>query len=177
MRKLVESTFITIDGVIGSPEKWGMPYWDDEHNAKAHDMLFAADSLLLGRETYQGFAQWWPQAESDAYSDRINALPKHVASTTLTELTWNATLLGPDIAAEVAKLKEQPGGDILKYGTGRLDLTLIRNNLVDEFHFWVFPVIAGSGQRLLDGIDVTHLNLVDQSTFKSGITVLVYQPK
>ena len=175
MRKLVESTFVTLDGVISSPQTWGSPYWDDEHAAYANDMLFAADALLLGRVTYEGFAQAWPpRAGADDYTDRINAMPKYVASTTLEETTWNATLVKGDVAAEVAKLKEQPGRDLLKVGTGVFDRTLIRHNLVDEFHFWKFPVVAGSGQRLLDGIDTTHLKFVDQTTFKSGIVVLVY---
>jgi dihydrofolate reductase len=178
MRKLVESTFVTVDGVISSPEKWGPPYWDDEHNAYAHDLLFAADALLLGRVTYEGFAQAWPpRAGADDYTDWINAMPKHVASNTLTDTTWNATLIEGDVAAEVAKLKEQPGKNLLKFGTGVLDRTLLRHNLVDEYHFWVFPVIAGSGQRLFDGVDATHLRLVRQTAFRSGIVVLVYGPK
>jgi dihydrofolate reductase len=178
MRKLVESTFVTLDGVISSPEKWGPPYWDDEHAAYAHDLLFAADELLLGRVTYEGFAQAWPpRAGADDYTDRINAMPKHVASTTLAETAWNATLIEGDVAAGVAELKRRPGRNLLKFGTGVLDRTLIRHKLVDEFHFWTFPVLAGGGQRLIDGIDTTHLKLVDQTVFTSGIVVLVYSPK
>jgi dihydrofolate reductase len=176
MRKLVESTFVTLDGVISSPQVWGPPYWDDEHDAYAHKMLFAADALLLGRETYEGFAAAWP-SRSDSYSDRINGLPKHVASTTLTDATWNATVIEGDVAEEVARLKEQPGDDILKFGTGELDRTLMPNRLVDELHLWVFPVIAGGGRRLLDGIDTTHLNRVETTPFESGIVVLTYAPK
>ncbi len=177
MRKLVESTFVTLDGVIRSPEKWGPPYWDDEHNSYAHDLLFAADALLLGRATYEGFAEAWPSRTGDEYSDRINSLPKHVASTTLQETGWNATLITGDVADEVAELKRQPGENILKFGTGRLDRALMERNLVDEFHFWFFPVVAGSGERLLDGIDVTHLKLVSTTPFASGIVVLTYAPK
>jgi dihydrofolate reductase len=178
MRKLVESTFVTLDGVISSPGEWGQPYWDDDHNTYAHDLLFAADALLLGRVTYEGFVQAWPsRAGVDDYSDRINAMPKYVASRTLKETTWNATLIEGDVAAGVAELKKQPGQNILKFGSGELDHTLIRHNLVDEFHFWVYPLVAGSGQRLLDGIDMTHLKLVDKTVFKSGIVILVYSPK
>ncbi len=177
MRKLVESTFMTLDGVIGSPQEWSPPYWDDEHGNYASKLLFSADALLLGRETYEGFAQAWPQRSGDEYTDRINSLPKHVASTTLTETTWNATLLSGDVADAVAELKQQSGQDLLKFGTGALDRTLMEHNLVDEFHFWVFPVVAGSGQRLLEGIDITHLKLLDTSTFGSGIVVHVYGPK
>ncbi|MDQ3771044.1 MAG: dihydrofolate reductase family protein [Actinomycetota bacterium] len=177
MRKLVESTFVTLDGVISSPEKWGPPYWDDEHNSYAHDLLFASDALLLGRATYEGFAEAWPSRTGDEYSDRINSLPKHVASTTLQETGWNATLITGDVADEVAELKRQPGENILKFGTGQLDRALIERNLVDEFHFWFFPVVAGSGERLLDGLDVTHLKLVSTTPFASGIVVLTYAPK
>jgi dihydrofolate reductase len=177
MRKLVESTFVTLDGVISSPEKWGPPYWDDEHNSYAHDLLFASDALLLGRATYEGFAEAWPSRTGDEYSDRINSLPKHVASTTLQETGWNATLITGDVADEVAELKRQPGENILKFGTGQLDRALMERNLVDEFHFWFFPVVAGSGERLLDGLDVTHLKPVSTTPFASGIVVLTYAPK
>src|SRR5687767_4303962 len=179
MRKLVESTFVTLDGVIDSPQRWSGPYWDDEHNKYSRDMLFAADALLLGRVTYETFAEAWPSRPSDDFTDRINRLPKHVASKTLkqSDMKWNATLIKGDVADEVAKLKQQPGQNILKYGTGELDHTLMRHNLVDEFHFWLSPVAAGSGQHLFEGIEMTHLKLVDTTTFKSGIVVLVYTPK
>lgn len=91
MRKLVESTFVTLDGVISEPFEWGAPYWDEEHHAYAGKLLFAADALLLGRATYEGFAKAWPDRSGDDYTDRINAMPKHVATTTLNGLTWNAT--------------------------------------------------------------------------------------
>ena len=146
MRKLVESTFVTLDGVISSPQVWGSPYWNEEHDAYAHGLLFAADELLLGRATYEGFAQSWP-SQCGEYADRINGLPKHVASTTLTEATWNSTVIDGEVADHVGKLKEQPGRDILKFGTGELDRVLLRHNLVDEFHFWVFPALAGLGTR------------------------------
>ncbi|MDQ3209696.1 MAG: dihydrofolate reductase family protein, partial [Actinomycetota bacterium] len=98
------------------------------------------------------------------------------ASTTLQEAAWNATLIKEDVAKEVAKLKDQPGQNILKFGTGELDRTLIEHNLIDEFHFWLFPVAAGSGQRLFDGTDTTHLQLVNTTRFGSGIVVLTYTP-
>jgi dihydrofolate reductase len=178
MRKLVESTFVTLDGVISSPHEWSTSYWDDEHASYAHDLLFAADALLLGRITYEGFAQSWPhRAGVDDYADWINAMPKHVVSRTLDETTWNATVLRGDVAAEVAELKQRPGRNLLKFGTGALDRTLMSAGLVDEFHFWMFPVVAGKGDRLFDGVDTTHLRLADQTTFKSGIVTLVYVPK
>lgn len=183
MRKLVETTFVSLDGVISSPEKWSPPYWDDEHANYGHSLLFAADALLLGRLTYETFAEAWPGRAGgrgpapDDYTDRINSLPKYVASTTLKETTWNASLLTGDVTEEVAKLKQGSGENILKFGTGELDRTLMEHKLVDEFHFWLFPVAVGTGDRLFDGIDMTHLKLVDTTTFTSGIVVLVYAPQ
>jgi dihydrofolate reductase len=176
MRKLVESTFVTLDGVISEPQRWSPPYWDDEHNAYSRKLLFGADALLLGRETYEGFAQAWPERSGDDFTDRINSIPKYVASRTLSEATWNATIIQGDVAEAVAELKQEPGESILKYGTGELDLTLLAHGLLDELHFWVFPVLAGSGQRLIEGIEMTHLNLVETTRFGSGIVVLTYTP-
>lgn len=175
MRTIIESTFVTLDGVISDPEKWGPPYWDDEHSAYASELIARSDALLLGRETYEGFAEVWPTM-SNEYADRMNAMPKHVASRTLTETTWNATVITGDVAEEIAGIRQRPGQDILKFGTGELDRTLLTHNLLDELHLWIFPVVAGGGTRLLDGVDVTHLNLVDTTTFRSGIVVNVYQP-
>jgi dihydrofolate reductase len=129
----------------------------------------------VGRLTYEGFVQAWPSRTGE-YADRINSLPKYVASNTLEEATWNATILQGDVAEKVAELKQQPGENILKFGTGELDRTLMANKLIDEFHFWPFPVAAGAGQRLFDGIELIHLNLVETTRFRSGIVVLTYAP-
>ena len=154
--------------------------------APEESIRYAADSLeRLGAEfdeypsgrTYEGFADAWPQRSGDSFTDKINAMPKHVASRTLTETTWNASVIEGDAVAGIAALKEQPGGDLLKYGTGELDRALLENGLVDELHFWVFPVLAGGGQRLIEGIGTTHLKLVDASVFSSGIVVHVLEPK
>ncbi len=177
MRKLVESTFMSLDGVISSPEQWSPPYWNDEHMSYARELLFAADALLLGRETYEVFAEAWPARSGDEYTDRINSMPKYVASTTLRETTWNATLIEGDVAEEVAKLKQQPGENILKFGTGGLDRILLQHKLVDEYHLWIFPVVAGSGQRLFDGLEMTHLTLVDTTILSTGIVIGTYVPK
>ncbi len=177
MRKLVESTFVTLDGSISEPQTWSPPYWDEEHIDYATRLLFAADALLLGRATYEVFAEAWPARSGGAYTDRINEMPKYVASRTLRETTWNATVLDGDAAEAVAALKEEDGGDLLKYGTGELDRALLENELVDELHFWVFPVLAGGGQRLIEGIDTMHLELVDSTRFRSGIVVNTYVPK
>jgi dihydrofolate reductase len=175
MRKLVESTFMTLDGVIENPQNWSPPYWDEEHMAYADGLLAAADALLLGRATYESFAEAWP-SRSGGYSDRINAMPKYVASRTLRETTWNATVLEGDVPEAVAALKADDGGDLLKFGTGELSRTLLEHKLVDDYHLWLFPVLAGSGTRLFEGVEAT-LELLDTTRFASGIVVLRYGPK
>ena len=178
MRKLIESTFSSLDGVISDPQKWGPPYWDDDHSNYAQKLIFSSDALLLGRATYEGFAEAWPaRAGANEYTDRINEMPKHVASRTLTETTWNATVIEGDVAEAVSALKQEDGDNLLKFGTGELDRTLLDHKLVDEYHFWIFPCVVGSGQRLLDGLETTHLQLLDTSVFSSGIVVGVYGPK
>jgi len=179
MRKLVESTFVTLDGVISDPQVWGMPYWDDEHNEYARRLLFSADALLLGRKTYEGFAQAWPErAGSNDFADRFNELPKYVASRTLPpgEAEWNATVLAGEVAEAVAAAKEQPGESIVKYGTGEFSQTLLEHKLVDEYHFWLFPEVVGDGERLFDRFRAS-LELLDTTRFASGIVVLLYAPK
>ncbi|WP_109474438.1 dihydrofolate reductase family protein [Ornithinimicrobium cavernae] len=177
MRTIIESTFISLDGVIGDPHEWGMPYWDEDHQGYATQLMDRADALLLGRETYEAFAEAWPQRSGDPYSDKINAMPKHVASRTLTEATWNATLLPDDVAGAVRDLRAQEGGAILKFGTGELDRTLLAEGLLDELHLWVFPVIVGRGDRLMDGlVDTTHLHLRDTAVMPNGIVVHVLAP-
>lgn len=177
MRKLVESTFVTLDGVIGDPQVWGVPYWDAQHQEYATHLMSTADALVLGRQTYEGFAEAWPQRSGDPYSDKINTMPKHVATRTLTEFKWNASRLEGDAAAAIAALKEQPGGDLLKFGTGKLDQALLASGLLDELHLWVFPVVAGKGDRLLEGlVDTTHMRLVDTHRLDSGIVVQVLAP-
>jgi dihydrofolate reductase len=173
-RKLVESTFVTLDGVISDPQIWGPPYWDEEHSGYAMKLLEPADALLLGRATYEGFAGSWPQRSGDPYTDKMNSMEKHVASRTLTDATWNASILEGDAASAVAALKAREGRDLLKFGTGELDQTLLENKLVDEYHFWVFPAAAGGGTRLFEGVDTTHLALVDTTRFGSGIVVMTY---
>ncbi|WP_129668747.1 dihydrofolate reductase family protein [Phytoactinopolyspora endophytica] len=188
MRKLVESTFVSLDGIIddtrpstasrAEPQHWGQPYWDEEHGNYSGNLVYSADALLLGRVTYEGFAEAW-SARDGEFADRMNGMPKYVASRTLTETTWNANLIQGDVAEEVAKLKEQPGENILKWGTGELDRTLVEHGLVDEFHFWYFPVVVGAGKHLFEdaGFDTTHLKLADVNQFGSGIVVHIYVPK
>ncbi len=187
MRKIIVSTYVTLDGVIQPLDWTGLsqdPASREERGKYAREVLFAADALLLGRETYQIFADVWPARTAaddgpgeEGSTDRINSLPKYVASTTLTEpLTWNATLLKGDVAHEVAKLKDQPGKNIIVYGCGQLAQTLLEHDLADEFLFWVYPVVRGQGTRLFNNGVNANLRLVDARAFSAGFTVLTCQP-
>jgi dihydrofolate reductase len=183
VRKLIESTFVTLGGDIGAPHEWGPPYlFGPEPGEYSRELLFGADALLLGRKTYQGLsagytamAEGEPGAPND-FVARMNAIPKYVASTTLTELNWNATLLSGDVARQVAELKDQPGNYLLKYGTGPLDRTLVSEGLVDEFRIWIVPVTQGPGQALFSDVPETSLELVGTQTFSTGVVLLTYVP-
>jgi dihydrofolate reductase len=177
MRKLLESTFVSLDGVISNPQHYSPPYWDDEHSAYSMSLMEGVDAQVLGRVTYEGFAKAWSQRSGDPFTDHFNAMPKYVASRTLTETTWNAQLLEGDAVEAVRQLKEQEGGNLIKYGSGEFSKALLDAKLVDEYHIWVFPVIAGSGDRLFDGQPMTHLELLGSTTFKSGIVVHKLAPK
>jgi dihydrofolate reductase len=132
----------------------------------------------MGRLTYEGFAEAWSaRAGSDVFADRMNALPKYVASRTLSEpLRWNANLIKGNVADEVAKLKAQPGQNILQYGCGELTHTLLEHGLVDELRLLVYPVTVGSGQRLLESFGKTKLNLLSATPFSTGVVAIHYQP-
>ena len=178
MRKLVESTHVSLGGEIGSPQDWALPYLDDDHMRYATGLLAEADALLLGRRTYEGLSAGYTAMTSTPFVDRMNSIPKYVASKTLTQTTWNATVIPGDVAAYVADLKRQPGGTIVKYGNGPLDRVLMANNLIDEFHLLLTPVAAGSGQHLFEEIhDAPQLSLADVRRFASGVLVLIYTPK
>jgi dihydrofolate reductase len=179
MRKLVESTFVSLDGVVEAPWTWTTPYFDAESKAQSLAQLDQFDTFLLGRVTYEKFAATWSQIQGDPYFDRINAMPKLVASTSLQKTTWNATLIKGDVATEIAALKRQPGKNIIKYGTSQLDRTLIEAKLIDEFHFAIFPVVLGSGRRLFEGIDrgSLKLELTGMRRAPNGVVSLTYIPR
>lgn len=178
MRRVVVAEFVSLDGVMEAPDEWQGPFWSEEAGKFKHDELFASDALLLGRVTYQGFAAAWPSiTDEEGFADRMNSLPKFVASTTLEEAEWNATFIKGDIAEEVSKLKQQPGQDILIYGSADLVHTLMQHDLIDEYRIMVHPVVVGSGKHLFrDESDTTVLRLVETKTFSSGIVVLTYKP-
>ena len=176
MRKLVASTLVSLDGVTGAPERWAA--FDAESSAFALEQLRDYEAMVMGRVTYETFLANWGQVSGNPYNDLINAIPKYVASRSLTEVTWNATLLGPDASSAIAALKQQPGKDLIKYGTSRLDDALVREGLIDEFHLWYLPIVAGDGERLFENVDTSSLKLklTDERRLENGSVILTYVP-
>lgn len=182
MRKLVATAFTSLDGVIKDPGEWQGPFFDADASRIARDRLFASDALLLGRGTYEIFAGAWPNAtdEGDGFVDRINSIPKYVVSSTLGSGSWhNTTVIKGDVEAEVAKLKEEPGQDILIYGVGQLAHTMLQAGLVDVLEVWVHPVLLGSAtpdELLLREGTALSLTLTGTEITPSGIVVCLYEP-
>jgi dihydrofolate reductase len=176
MRKLIESTLISLDGVIESPERWAI--FDEEAAQLSMRDLDSYDAFIMGRVAYERLRAQWAPVTGNPYIEKINAMPKYVASQSLTELTWNATLLGPDIVDAVEQLKGQPGKDLIKYGTSRLDATLLRAHLIDELRLWIMPVVVGTGQRLFEDVDTSslHLQLADVRKLANDSVILSYLP-
>jgi dihydrofolate reductase len=181
MRKAIVSEYVSLDGVIENPV-WTFRFTGEGQQRFKYDELCAADALLLGRVTYEGFAAAWPHmtVQAGEYADTMNGYPKCVVSTTQMEepLGWNnSTLIKGDVVEEVSGLKRQPGRDVLIFGSGSLVKELMRLGLIDEYRLMIFPVVLGSGQRLFgDGIEETALKLVGTDTFDTGVVVLTYCP-
>jgi dihydrofolate reductase len=174
MRKIKLAMYVSLDGVVENPS-WTGPFWDDELARIQKDYLFASDALLLGRVTYEGFAAAWPQmTDTGEFGERMNTMRKFVASRTLAKADWNATIITGDVPAEVARLKEQPGQDLLIYGSGDLVDELTRHRLIDEYRLMLHPVIVGTGKRLFNGVPTTTLRLRDTTTTNTGVVVLTY---
>ena len=191
MRKLVVTTFLTLDGVMQAPggagedpsggfthEGWSVNYWDDVMGEVMTDFMGKPFDLLLGRKTYEIFAAHWPHVKDDPAADSLNSAKKYVASRTLRALEWqNSVLLEGDVATAVAGLKEQPGPEIQVHGSSDLLQTLIKAGLIDEYHVWTFPVLVGTGKRLFgDGAVATGLKLVDTKTSTTGVVITTYEP-
>jgi dihydrofolate reductase len=181
MRKIVVTEFVSLDGVMEEPG-WTFQFdRGDEGNKFKNDELFASDALLLGRVTYQGFAQAWPNmTDYGDFGDRMNSITKYVVSSTLTdaEAAWGpTTVIRGDVAAEVASLKAQPGGDLLVEGSSQLVHTLVQHGLVDEYRLMVFPIILGRGKRLFPGEmnEAAKLTLTESKTAGEGVLLLTYQ--
>jgi dihydrofolate reductase len=177
MRRVVLSLFMTLDGVIEAPHEWSGPYWNDDIARLKLNELFASDALLLGRVTYEGFAAAWPTMTDGAgFAERMNKLPKFVATRTRQELTWNANVIKGSVPDEVAKLKQQPGMDILIGGSADLSQTLMKHDLIDEYRLLVYPVVLGKGKRLFVDGNVNRLKLIESRSYGSGVVLARYEP-
>ncbi|RGO21337.1 dihydrofolate reductase [Bacillus cereus] len=178
MGQIIVSMYLSLDGVMEEPA-WTAPYFNEEVAKFQSDLLFESEALLLGRVTYQGFAAAWPSmTDEEGFADKMNSIPKFVASTTLEKTEWNANLIKDNVIEEISKLKEQPGQNLLIYGSGELIQTLMQHDLIDEYHFIVNPVIVGSGKRLFkDQNDTKALKLIETRTTSSGVVILSYQPE
>jgi dihydrofolate reductase len=186
MRKLIVTEYVTVDGVMEDPggQKggrggWSRPFWSDEVGKYKFDELFAADTLLLGRLTYEGFAAAWPKFKDEAgFADRMNNLPKYVVSTTLDNPEWNNTrVIKGDLVEAVTALKQAEGLAILVAGSSQLVHSLRQHDLVDEYRLMVHPVVLGGGLPLFrDSAGVTRLKLLGTQNLPKGIVVLTYGP-
>ena len=189
MRKLKVTTFVTLDGVMqapGGPEEdrsggfthggWSVGYWDDQMGQMMGDFMGRPFDLLLGRKTYEIFAAHWPRSTEPA-ADVLNSARKHVASRTLRSVEWNnSTLIKGDVAQYVSELRKESGPEIQVHGSGDLIQTLLKNDLVDEFHVWTFPVLLGSGKRLFaEGAMPAGLKVDAVKTSTTGVVIATYQ--
>lgn len=179
MRKLVNSTYISLDGVIENPQDWpSLGSFTDEGNKLQTELLLGCDALLMGRRTYDGFAPVWPAMSGDPYSDHINAMPKYVYSSTLRDPAWaNTVVVREDPVAHVTELKADDGQDIIQYGFGAVSHLLLGAGLIDELRLWVHPFFVGSGgaSELIYRDSVTAVfDLVDTTVLASGIAILTY---
>jgi dihydrofolate reductase len=178
MRKIVAGLFMSLDGVVEAPEQWQAPYFDEETGQVLGAQMAAADTLLLGRRTYQEFAAFWPNQPSEVpFADYINSTPKLVASTTLDSVEWqNTTVLNGNVAEELTRLKQQPGKNIAINGSGTLVRSLLRDGLLDELGLLVCPIVVGRGKHLSEDGQQLPLKLVAARTFGTGVLSLTYTP-
>ena len=186
MGRIVVTEFVSLDGVMEDPggaENFKRGGWSfeiargEEGDKFKLDEAFSSEALLLGRVTYEGFAEAWPSREGE-FADKFNNMPKYVVSSTLDTPEWNnSTVLKGDVAEEVRRLKQEQDGDIVVHGSARLVQTLVEHDLVDEFRLMVYPVVLGSGKRLFgDTSDKKPLRLVDSKVVGDGVAILIYEP-
>jgi dihydrofolate reductase len=191
MRKLIVSTFLTLDGVMqapGGPEEdpsgsfahggWSVNYWDDQMGQVMGEAMSTPFDLLLGRRTYEIFAAHWPYATDDPGAKPLNDATKYVASRTLRSLDWSkSVLIEGDVSEGVAALKQQDGPELQVHGSSNLIQTLLRHNLIDEYRLWTFPVVVGPGKRLFsEGTIPAGLTLVDSKVSTTGVVIATYVP-
>jgi dihydrofolate reductase len=185
MGRIVVTEFVSLDGVVEAPgggEGYKHDGWSfeidrgDEGNRFKLDETMASEALLLGRTTYEGFAAAWPSREGD-FADKFNSMPKYVVSSTLESPEWsNTTVLGGDLAQEVARLKDAHEGDVVVHGSPQLVQGLLAADLVDELRLMVFPVVLGTGKRLFgETTDKKRLRLTSSQTVGDGVSILVFE--
>ena len=176
MRKIIESTLVSLDGVIEDPHIWATEYFDNEAERHALELLSTSEAMLMGRRTYEFFAAAFPH-QTGEYGARINTIRKHVFSNTLKRADWsNSTIISGDVVAEAAKLKEQEGGDLVIYGHGLLGQTLLKHHLLDELKLWFHPCFVGRGKSIFREGQKANLKLIAQTTLTTGVIVASYQP-
>jgi dihydrofolate reductase len=176
MGKIIAVSYVTLDGVFEEPA-WSGPYFNEELSQWQSDNLREADVMLLGRRTYEGFKEAWPKMEAETgwFGEKMNAMPKRVATTTLTEPEWNATFISGDVADAVRELKDGQES-VLINGSASLVNYLTRHNLIDEYRIMVFPVVVGAGRKLWDEGTTVALTVSSSFVTKSGVAVLTYLP-
>jgi dihydrofolate reductase len=181
MRKIINSTYISLDGVVEQPHLWPTierPS-DGSGDRIQSDLLMASEAVLMGRRTYEAFAPVWQARAGDPFSDRMNAMPKYVVSTTLTDPDWtNTTVIASDVAERIQQLKAEPGQDIVQYGFGAVSTLLMRHSLLDELRLWIHPLFVGKGGSddvLFPKGPPTQFELVDSITLKSSMVILTYR--
>jgi dihydrofolate reductase len=180
MRKIIVEVEVSVDGAMGGENadfwKQVFPFHSADVQEYLNELLFMPDELLMGRRTYEGFAQVWPTRQGKD-ADRINSMPKYVASRTLKEpLQWNAKLIKGDVPEEIRKLKQEPGKGLVQYGVGELTHTMFKHNLVDEIRILMYPFAFGEGTRIFEHMGINTLKLLDTQTFSSGAVALMYEP-
>jgi dihydrofolate reductase len=169
---------MTLDGIMEAPNEWSFPYFSEEQGKFKYAELMASDAQLLGRVTYEGFAAAWPTMTGTGdFGERMNNMPKYVVSTTLEHANWtNSHLIKGNVVEEITKLKQQPGNDLLVAGSAKLTQFLIENDLVDQYHLLVYPIVVGKGKRLFQDGMAAKLKLVEAKVFSSGTIAQIYQP-
>jgi dihydrofolate reductase len=178
MREVLAALFISLDGVVESPDKWQFDHFDEDMMAGMGKFIAGVDTVLLGRVTYQEWAHFWPNSTLEPYARFINNTPKYVASTTLKSVDWqNSTLIKGPVSAEIVRLKKQLGKNISVQGSPTLVGSLLRDGLLDELTLMIHPVVVGRGKRLFkDGGALQRLQLVDSKATRTGVALLTYQP-
>lgn len=180
MRKVVAAEFLSLDGVMESPDKWHFPYFNEEMGQAVGEGFAAADAMLMGRVNYEEWAAFWPgQDQENPMAAQMNSMQKYVVSTTLEgPLGWqNSTLINGNVAEEIARLKQGEGGDIVISGSGALVRSLLQYELLDELKLMIHPILVGGGKRLFeDGGGQKALELVESRTFETGVLYLTYRP-